>query len=225
MVMTREAATLTERVYAQIRSDILNGRHAPGEPLRLAALAKHFQVSAAVVREALIRLAERHLIVLAPNQGFRVAEISREDLIDITDMRIRLEGLALSLSIEHGDVDWEAQVVSTHHVLERTPFRPADGIGASDQWSIAHAAFHEALGAGCGSFRLQQMTHLLRDSSELYRQLSLPPGLEDSRDVEAEHRQLMELSVARQSEAAVAALRDHFQRTTDMLLEHVLTED
>ncbi len=224
MVMTSDSATLTERVYGQIRSDILNGRHEPGAPLRLAALAKQFQVSAAVVREALIRLAERHLLLLAPNQGFRVAEISRADLVDITEMRILLEGLALRLSIEHGDVGWEAQVVSAHHVLDRTSFRPEDGVGASDEWSIAHAAFHEALGAGCGSYRLQQMTHLLRDSSELYRQLSLPPDLEDKRDIRAEHRELMELAVARRADEAVTALSNHFQLTTDLLLEHVLTQ-
>lgn len=216
--------TLTERVYAGIRSGILGGRHSPGAPLRLAPLAKEFEVSTAVVREALIRLAERHLLVLAPNQGFRVAEISRQDLVELTEMRALLEGLALQQSIEKGDMTWEAGVVSTHHVLARTPFLSADGPGSTDEWAIAHNNFHVALGIGCDNQRLVQMTDLLRDSSELYRQLSAKAPAEQSRDVAAEHRELMELAVARQVDEAVEALTNHFQRTTALLLEHVFVD-
>lgn len=224
MSLASSAVTLTERVYAGIRADILAGRHQPGAPLRLAPLAKQFDVSTAVVREALIRLAERHLLVLAPNQGFRVVEISRRDLVELTEMRVLLEGLALRQSIQRGDMAWEAQVVSSHHVLDRTPFLRQDGPGSTDEWAIAHSAFHDALGIGCGNERLIQMTDLLRDSSELYRQLSAAVPAEKSRDVAAEHRALMELSVARQEGEALEALGQHFQRTTDVLLEHVLVE-
>lgn len=216
------AGTLTEQVYVGIRRDIVGGRHQPGAPLRLAPLAKQFEVSTAVVREALIRLAERHLLVLAPNQGFRVVDISRQDLVDLTEMRVLLEGLALRGSVEKGDMAWEAGVVSTHHVLARTPFLREDGAGSTDEWATAHNAFHDALGAGCGNRRLIDMTHMLRDSSELYRQLSAKAPTEQSRDVAGEHRQLMELAVARQADEAVRALEEHLQRTSDVLLEHVL---
>lgn len=214
--------TLTERVYAGIRSGVLTGRHRPGSPLRLAPLAKEFDVSTAVVREALIRLAERNLLVLAPNQGFRVVAISRQDLVELTEMRVLLEGLALRQSIERGDMDWEARVVSTHHVLARTPRKWEGGPGSTDEWAVAHNAFHEALGVGCGNGRLIQMTDLLRDSSELYRQLSTEVPAEQSRDVPGEHRELMELAVARQADQAVASLTRHFERTTDLLVEHAL---
>lgn len=222
--MTKESASLSQQVYDDLRTDILNGRHAPGSPLRLAALAKRFGVSTAVVREALIRLAERHLLVLSPNQGFRVVQISREDLIELTDIRARLECLALQQSIENGDMEWEARVVSTHHVLERTPFLRSDGPGSTDEWAAAHNAFHEALGAGCGNRRLLQMTHLLRDSSELYRQLSAQTLAERDRDVLGEHRRLMELATSRQADEAVEALDEHLRRTTNLLLDHVLED-
>ena len=225
MVQTAVATSLAEQVYASIRSDIITGKHQPGEHLRLATLAKRYEVSAAVIREALIRLAERHLLVLAPNQGFRVVQISRQDLIDLTGVRILLDGLALRQSIERGDMDWEARVVSTHHILDRTPFLSEDGAGSTDEWAAAHNVFHEALSAGCGNQRLIQMTLLLRDSSELYRQLSAKvPGTESKRDVACEHRTIMEAAVARKADEAVEALEKHFQLTTDLLLAHVLTD-
>lgn len=178
-----------------------------------------------VIREALVRLAEQHLVVLLPNQGFRVAEISREDLINLTELRIMLEGLALRRSIEHGDMEWEAKVVSTHHVLERAELHREGEPGTTAEWSAAHAAFHDALGTACGSPRMIAMVRGLRDSSELYRQLSGAGGAEAKRDIPAEHRELMELACDRRADEAVAALERHFQRTTDLLLQAVLAEN
>jgi DNA-binding GntR family transcriptional regulator len=223
MATTPSGSTLTEHVHEQLRAGILKGRYLPGTPLRLAALSKEFGVSMAVVREALVRLAEQHLVALAPNQGFRVITISRQDLIDLTDLRIRLEGLALHRSVESGDMGWEANVVATHHRLERAPLTHEGEPGTTEEWSAAHAAFHDALGVGCGSPRLIAFTRTLRDSSELYRQLSGAGG-ERSRDVKGEHRELMELATGRQADEAVEALRCHLQRTTDALLESVLAE-
>ena len=223
MATNSSGSTLTEHVYEQLRAGILKGRYLPGSPLRLAALSKEFGVSMAVVREALVRLAEQHLVALAPNQGFRVITISRGDLIDLTDLRIRLEGLALQRSIESGDMGWEANVVATHHRLERAPLTHPGEPGTTEEWSAAHAAFHDALGVGCGSPRLIAFTRTLRDSSELYRQLS-GTAVEGSRDVKGEHRELMELATARKADEAVESLRRHLQRTTDALLGSVLAE-
>lgn len=224
MVATGESPSLGQHVYREIRADILSGRIAPGTPMRLAALSKRYDVSSAVVRETLIRLAERNLLVLSPNQGFRVVDISPEDLADITEMRALLEGLALRRSIESGDVEWEARVVATHHILERTPFRADGGKGSTDIWSRAHAAFHEALGSGCGSPRLQQMTNLLRDSSEIYRQMSMDEGGPGGRDVAAEHRELRDLAINRRPDEAVDALHRHLQRTADAVGDLALRE-
>lgn len=216
--------TLSSRVHELVRIDILNGTYAPGSPLRTATLAKRFGVSMSVVRESLVRLAEQHLVALSPNQGFRVMGISREDLIDLTDMRVFLEGQALRRSIERGAVDWEARVISTHHVLDRAEMRRPGEPGTTEEWSRAHAEFHDALGSDCGSPRLITMVRSLRDSSELYRQLSGRGEAEGDRDVSGEHRQLMELATERKADAAVEALARHFQRTTDTLLENVLPD-
>jgi GntR family carbon starvation induced transcriptional regulator len=222
MATQPRSATLTAHVHEQLRAEILSNVFAPGSPLRLAALSKRYGTSMSVIREALVRLAEQHLVVLLPNQGFRVAEISREDLIDLTELRIMLEGLALRRSIERGDMEWEARVVSTHHVLERAELRREGEPGTTAEWSSAHAAFHDALGVACGSPRLISMVRGLRDSSELYRQLSGAGEGEVERDIPAEHRELMELARDRRADEAVAALGRHFQRTTDLLLRAVL---
>ncbi|MBP3044447.1 GntR family transcriptional regulator [Arthrobacter jiangjiafuii] len=225
MVTQPRSATLTAHVHEQLRAEILGNVFAPGSPLRLAVLSKRYGTSMSVIREALVRLTEQHLVVLLPNQGFRVTEISREDLIDVTELRIMLEGLALRRSIENGDMDWEARVVSSHHVLERAELHREGEPGTTAEWSAAHAAFHDALGTASGSQRLIGMVRGLRDSSELYRQLSGVGVAEAKRDVPAEHRELMELACDRRADEAVAALGRHLQCTTDLLLQAALAED
>jgi GntR family carbon starvation induced transcriptional regulator len=222
--MTSETATSrAAHVHDLVRSDILSGALAPGEPLRLAALAARYRVSMSVVREALTRLSEHNLAVLVPNQGFRVIEISRDDLIELTELRINLEGLALGKSIDLGDVKWEAQVVSAHHVLERATMSREDGLGSTDEWSEAHADFHDALVSACSSPRLLGLTRSLRTSAELYRQLS---GLRDSaRDLQGEHRELMELATSRRRAEATAALTRHIRVTTEVVLATALAEN
>ena len=212
------AVTRTDHAYQRIRSDILGGRIASGSPLRLAALARELSVSMSVVREALTRLTGQGLVTTTPNQGFRVAPLSREDLVDLTSLRITLECRALEQSIADGDVHWEGAVISSHHVLERAPL-PSGDSHADDEWIQAHAAFHDALATGCGSPRLLALVRSLRDSAEIYRQWAGPIGAEQGRDILAEHRALMELATARRNEEAVEALRAHIQRTTDLLLE------
>lgn len=224
--MTVPATPTTTRVgqvYDSIRSDIVGGALKPGTPLRLAALGKKYEVSMSVVREALTRLAEHHLAVLSPNQGFRVVPISRGDLIELTELRTNLECVALARSIQYGDVQWEARVVSAHHVLERAALFRVNKPGSTEEWSEAHTAFHDALVSACARPRLLAITRSLRDSAELYRQLSGTSELGQGRDMAAEHRELMELTLGRRSAEAQDALRRHIQCTTDLLLATVLT--
>jgi DNA-binding GntR family transcriptional regulator len=212
------AANLTSRAGERIRADIISGRIPSGAPLRVAALARELSVSMSVVREALTKLAGQGIVAASPNQGFRVAALSREDLLDLTAVRITLECAALAGSIANGDVQWEGDVVSAHHVLERTQMTdPGTGI-LCEEWIAAHAAFHDALSSGCGSPRLLAIVRPLRDSAEIYRQWAGTRARREGRDVNAEHRALMELATARKTEEAVAMLRTHIQRTTDLLI-------
>jgi DNA-binding GntR family transcriptional regulator len=218
-VTDAKTPTRAAQIHDFVRSDILRGELAPGTPLRLAALAARYDASPSVVREALGRLAENNLAVLVPNQGFRVVEASRADLIALTDLRVMIECEALRRSIAHGDVQWEAAVVSAHHVLERATFMLGDSPGSTEEWSRAHAEFHVALVSACDNPRMLALTNSLRDGAEIYRQLGVNSDFEElsERNIPCEHRELMELSTAR-DHRAVDALARHIQRTTDDLL-------
>ncbi len=210
----------TDQVHSQIRADILGGVFEPGQKLKFATLGERYGASVSAIRECLTRLTEQRLVVSEPMVGFRVMPLSIEDLEDLTATRIDLETLALRGAITGGDMDWESDLVAAHHRLERTTLTTTEGpVRVSDEWEAAHARFHAALLAGCRRPRLLAMTDSLRDAAELYRRWSQPR--EPERDVAAEHRAIFEATLARTTKAATTALRDHYQRTAD-ILEHSL---
>jgi DNA-binding GntR family transcriptional regulator len=212
------AITRTEQVYAQLRNDILSGRVLPGTRLRFAELMERYDCSTSVVREGLTRLAEQGLVQSEPQHGFHVTSLSLEDLEDLTTARCELEGLVLRISIEHGDIAWESELVAAHHALDRTPMETeTDPALMTEEWTNAHARFHAALLAGCPNQRLRNMALSLRDAAELYRRWSRPIGHDDHRDVRGEHRALVEAALRADGAAAVRLLEEHLRRTTRAL--------
>ena len=81
----------------------------------------------------------------------------------------------------------------------------------------AHAAFHAALVAAADNTWLLRIREQLYDQSERYRRLAVP-AQPLPRDVEGEHRAIMEATLARQVEPATAELTGHLRLTTRILL-------
>ncbi|MBB4682610.1 GntR family transcriptional regulator [Amycolatopsis jiangsuensis] len=218
--MSRTAGTTrTESVYGRLRADILGGRLVPGQRLKFPELPQHYASSVGATREALTRLAGEGLVRSQPNQGYTVTPLSHEDLADLTLARVEVESRVLWLSVLHGDLQWEAQAVAAHHLLERTPYRNrSDPDHPSDEWSEAHAAFHRALLAGCPNRRLLSTARGLREEAELYLHWSVSFGHEPDRDVASEHRALVEAATARDADRAAELLRDHIAHTAQLVI-------
>jgi DNA-binding GntR family transcriptional regulator len=217
--------SLTQDVYERIRADILACRLGPGVKLRIADLCEALGgVSLGAVREALSRLAADELVISEPQRGFTVAPVSAVDLEELTLARIEVEGWCLRAAIAKGGVRWEAGIEAAFRTLGRTPyFAPDDSDRLSDAWVASHAAFHEALVAAAGNNWLLRIREQLYRQSERYRRLSVPVNPQ-RRDVEAEHRSIMEAALARDADRAVERLSMHLRLTTRILLDADLAE-
>jgi DNA-binding GntR family transcriptional regulator len=204
-------------VIHDLRNDLLGGRLRPGEPLRLAQLADQYNSSVSAVREALLRLSEQHLVTLTPNAGFRVRDVSRRDFEDLTDLRVLLEGEAVRRSVRLGDAEWEAEVVAAFHRLDRIAPRDPSDRGTTDAWAEAHARFHHALAAACDRPRMLATADALRDSAELYRQLTAEATVDAGRDVRHEHLELRDAALGRDADRAAELLETHLRRTAELI--------
>lgn len=218
MAIRGSAPTLGDDVYERLRNQILSGELLPGTRLRPSELRGRMGVSVSVVREALTRLTEQQLVVSEPNRGFSVTNLSKKALDDIVQVRVELEGFALSLAVANGDVSWEAKVLATEHILTQTPIASDDGSIRSD-WNAVHATFHHQLLAGCDNESLLALCDSLFRSCELYRRWSDP--LLNERDVVEEHRELARAAVSRDADRAVRLLREHIERTRDLALKNI----
>ncbi|HEV3357918.1 MAG TPA: GntR family transcriptional regulator [Pseudonocardiaceae bacterium] len=217
--MTTPRGTRTEEVYAVLRADLLKGAFSPGQKLRVVELGERFAASQSVIREALLRLTEQDLLVAEPQRGFRVRDLSIDDIAAITETRVLVESQALRWSIERGDLAWETAVLGAHHRLDRTPVQTTDG-SISEEWANRHSEFHAALLAGSGNPRIEAVAAALRDSSELYRRWYWGLTDDHQRDIPAEHRQLKDFALARDPGAAVDVLVRHIERAPCQLIAY-----
>jgi GntR family carbon starvation induced transcriptional regulator len=206
----------TVETYETLKQIILNGSLRPRERLRIEQLSEQLTVSAGAIREALSRLTSDGIVVAEPQRGFLVAPISKTDLRDLTAVRIDIEVKCLRRSIKLGGVEWETGVVATHHRLAKTPELTARGENHPD-WPVVHANFHDALVAACDSTWWLRLRAQLFLQAERYRRLSAPHARVE-RDVAGEHRVLAETTLARNTDAAVRAITEHFRLTADLLL-------
>ena len=151
-------------------------------------------------------------------RGFLVASISGDDLAEITRTRSWLEEIALRGSIAHRSQAWEEALVLAHHRLARAPRSLSDShFEDNPEWEPLHRAFfHRALIDGCGSRWLLLFCEQLADQHYRYRRLSAPRAFA-RRGVKTEHQQLLEAAIEGRTDAAVALLKAHFQRTEQVI--------
>jgi DNA-binding GntR family transcriptional regulator len=99
------ASTLSERVYAAFKRDIIYGVFQPGEALSEKDLASRYKASRTPVREAAVRLQNDRLLRIVPNRGYFVAQITLQVLNDIYEFRIAVECAAADLAATKGASD------------------------------------------------------------------------------------------------------------------------
>lgn len=208
--------TLMSNVYDRLRQDLLDGQLKPGARLRFDELKSLYGVGLSPLREALTRLASEDLVRLEEHKGFRVAPISKADLLDILFMRKEIEAMGICMAIDKGDDHWESTIVAAVHELRKRSSLDSNG-RIDQQWEMRHRVFHFSLVSACGSPRLLQLRDLLFDHAERYRRLSHHYHAEP-RDHVSEHIDLANAVVARNADAATHLIKDHLDRTVEILL-------
>jgi DNA-binding GntR family transcriptional regulator len=91
---------VTDWVYEELKTAIVDLRLTPDSPLREAPLAEQLGVSKTPIREALSRLEQEGLVETTSFKGAVVAGYSRQDLIEIYELRELLENAAARSAAE-----------------------------------------------------------------------------------------------------------------------------
>jgi len=202
--------------YQRIKRDIIFGELSPGIKLKLGEMREQYSASMSTLRETLNRLASEGFVNAQDQRGFFVTPVSRDDLIEIANLRVLLECHALRLSIENGDTDWEGNLVASHHKLHLMEQKMLTGDESQkEDWKRYDWEFHLALIEACGSQNLLSLHAVLYDKYLRYQMLVLTNRGEEAVD---EHRKMFEAALARDISTATKTLQTHIENG----LEHSL---
>lgn len=86
--------SLSDKVYEDLRSALMDGQFEPGERLKIGVMAEDLGVSLTPVREAIFRLVSEKALVMKAATSVHVPEVDVDDLKQIRLIRLALEGEA-----------------------------------------------------------------------------------------------------------------------------------
>ena len=214
--MAKSRNVVGASTYQRIKRDIIFGDLAPGSKLKLDGLRERYSASMSTLRETLNRLASEGFVDAQDQRGFFVTPVSREDLIEIANLRVLLECHALRLSVENGDTDWEGNLVAAHHKLHLMEQKMLEGDDSQkEDWKRYDWEFHLAMIEACGSKNLLSLHAVLYDKYLRYQMLVLTYRGEEAVE---EHREMFDAALARDVERAAKTLQTHIEKG----LEHTL---
>ena len=212
------SSTQASTVFDRLREDLLSGRLEPGRKLQMRFLTETYQTSQTPLREALNRLTADGLVECREQRGFYVADISRNELIELTKTRCWVESLALRESMAASTPQWEELLLLAEHRLGRTARSlNTEHFEDNPEWERLHRVFHRTLIGNCGSQSLIAFCGQLADQLYRYRRLSIQKAF-PSRHVADEHQAIMTAVLSRQTEDAVALLTAHYKQTAEVIL-------
>ncbi len=212
-------ATISSRIYARLRAEIVAATLPPGVKLRIEELCERYQVTSTPVREALNKLTAEQMVVRHEQRGFSIPLASLADLAELTRTRCWVEAIALGESVQHRTEAWRKRLLGALEDLTTTERSTSlETFRENPDWEDAHRAFHLALIANCPSRRMIGFCAQLADQATRYRRLAML-AVFPHRDVSHEHRAIADAALQGDAEVAVAALLRHYRRTADIVAE------
>ena len=204
---------LSETAYDLIKNDIVTCAFDPGQFIAQAELAEKYAVGMTPVREALRRLAQEGFVRAVPRMGYIVSQITPQDIHEIFELRLVLEGaslrLAASRALENA-LDLIAQSANyTYTFKERQSYI---------SFLNHNANFHISIAASTGNQRLALMVAKVMD--ELTRVFHLGLDLRDSaEEMRRDHQALVEALRKRDPDLAEQRVRAEILLSRDRILE------
>ena len=205
----RRYATTPDLIADTLRDEILRGAIPPGQPLRQEDLASRFGVSRLPVRDALVRLEAQGLVEVFPNRGAFVIALSADEVREVYEMRILLEGDMIERAVRRMTPDdWRtidgARSEAAHH---------ANG----PEWTQSDWRFHRALYEPAARPRQLAMIETLRGTVARYWAADTALPIRKT-ELLADHDAIVEACRARASVAARRRLEEHHRRASELVL-------
>lgn len=209
---TNEYLPLREVVFHTLREAILTGELEPGEHLMEVKLANKLGVSRTPVREAIRKLELEGLVVMTPRRSAEVAKITKEDLIDVLEVRKVLESLAIELSCKNRS---EEDLIKLKENLKS--FKLYINKNSVTEIATTDVQFHEIIYNSTGNRRLNQILYNLREQMYRYR-LEYIKDRQTRKNLILEHDEIIQSIQERDIDRAKKAILIHIEKQEETIL-------
>ena len=213
-----EYLPLRDVVFNTLRQAILKGELKPGERLMEIQLANKLGVSRTPVREAIRKLELEGLVLMIPRKGAEVAEITRQDMEDVLEVRTALEELAVKDACDHITDAQLSELKKASNELKKALLEGKDLVTCAD----ADMHFHDVILSATNNRRLIQMLNNLSEQMYRYRMEYLKDERTHKTLIE-EHDAIRRALKKHDKVKAGAAIRVHIDNQKRSILES-LTE-
>ena len=211
-LMEHRSISIADQIFDQLERDILAGKYARGEVMSELGLSKQLGVSRTPIREAIRRLEQEDILEEA-GRGVTVVGISRQDMLDMYEIRIRIEGLAAEWAAERISDEELGQIRDT---LELQRYYIEKGGSHSDQIKNLDSQFHELVYRACGSRALTDTLLGLHKKMTKFRMASVSKHSRALQSVE-EHEAILAALSAHDAAATGAAMTAHVVNARDRM--------
>ena len=207
-----KSVSIADLVFEKIEDAILSGEFVCGDIITELKLCELLDVSRTPVREALTRLRQEGL-VKESGKGAIVVGVSEDDLYDIYEVRMRIEGLAAARCAE---VITEGQLKTLCETLELQEFYTARN--QPESIKKLDSEFHEQIYSYCGSRTLETLLCELHRKVKRYRKTSVS-NPERALKAVKEHREIFEAISARDARLAEELTAKHIKNARESIMK------
>ncbi len=214
MPKKKSQVSLKQKIYKQLRHDIVFGRILPGEHIKEARLTATFQCSRGPVREAFNQLDSEGFLVLLQHQGAVVSKTSPEEIADFYAMLELLEAQAVQWATPRLDATDIEQLEKINADIKRIS---CEDNGSIEPWSSANLEFHRLFRRKCGNGQIDRIIEDIRMRITRYRHMSLLVTAYD--EYLLDHEKIIDAVRRGNAEEAGCVMRTHIRRAKDVLMD------
>jgi len=213
------AAPVRQQVFETMRAAIISGRFRPGQRLVEKDLCELMKVSRPSVREALRHLESEGLIETVPNRGPVVAMLTRDDVVNIYQVRGALEALAARLFAAEASREQVAELEAALEALAQ-----AIAGGKIEHVLPAKDRYYEVLFRGSGNAMIPSILRPMNARITLLRRVSLSSPVRGPKTLR-EIKAVVNAIKRRDPEAAWQASLAHVVAASKVALQALAMED